>query len=291
MSKGEYVSGRGKASRRLDQYQEVFRSPMVGTFNIKTDTSLEQYRPAIIDKGGAHRYWLVRINDRYGWAIRWTGSKMKPTNWEVLTREPLPEEFKAGELDLQVLERWAPETIKEWAKGIDWFQTFPWSPRRADSGLVWGAVARAAGTMAGRTLLDIGCNYGYHTIAAARAGAIAIGYDKNPNVLRVARTINESIEMQDARFAREDPGGTFDLILYLSVHHQFDPAYAALRPKIEELAARARTMLFVELIVPPLAGKLDTAAIDGIAGGKVLENYKHSVRGYRRIYGIPGKAA
>lgn len=288
--KGTYAAGRGKASKRLAQYRDVFNCPMIGTFNIKTDLSLESAPPAFSTLGGAHRYWLVWIGDRYGWAIRWTGSRMKPTTWEVLSKTPLPDEYKSGELEIAICDRWAKDRVAAWASKIKWYQSFPWGPQRADSELVWRVIEREAGPLAGKTVLDIGCNFGFHAFAASKAGASVIGFDKNKNVLPVARTINEHIEMQDVRFIHQDPGGPFDFIFYLSVQHQWDPKYAALREMVAGLASRARGKLFLELIVPPLSKALLEEEVDFIVGGKILTSYKHAVRGIRKIYAIDGSA-
>jgi SAM-dependent methyltransferase len=290
---GHHVSGQGKASRRLAQYEEVFGCPMVGTFNVVTKDPITTAAPAFKTMGGHHQYWLVRLAERYyGWAIRWNGTGMGPNHIEILSRRPFPVELKKGELSVEVFEPWPKEKISAWANSMKWFQSFTWSPKRADSESVWRVIEGAAGfkpNWRSITVLDVGCNFGYFSFAAAKAGAEVVGFDKNSNVIGIARTINDHIEMQDVQFEAKDPGGTFDVILYLSVHHQRDKAYEKLAETIEALRRRARKMVFVELIVPPLEGTKTAEQIGAEVGGRLLLRYHHAIRAERNVYCVEGK--
>ena len=106
---------------------------------------------------------------------------------------------------------------------------------------------------------------------------------------RIHRTLPAT--SQDVDFVNLAPFNVtfFDVILYLSVHHQPDPSYANLEKKIKEYRKRARKHLFVELIMPPVFpqhGEFTEAEIDKIVGGEILVRYKHAVRGHRKIYWI-----
>ena len=60
------------------------------------------------------------------------------------------------------------EEIRDWAKDKYWFQSFPWSPQVADSRLVWDAINHE--NWGGKTVLDIGCHYGFHLLEPQRMG-------------------------------------------------------------------------------------------------------------------------
>jgi len=105
----------------------------------------------------------------------------------------------------------------------------------------------------------------------------------------MGKVICDNIIQQDVKFVREIPEGKFNTILYLSVHHQPDPNYKKLKQKIKQLKEKAKAHLFVELIMPPMFPKnnsLTEEQIDKIIGGKILDRYKHKVRGIRKIYWI-----
>lgn len=292
---GRHVPGLGKAHRHTADLAPYFGCPVRGTFNVATDAALDGFRPCIADAEHGRRFWLVRLNgEHYAWAYRWDGSGQAGRTWELVSKAPLPDALRDGALALEVLEPWAPRQVREWAaRQKYWFQSFPWSPQRADSALVWDALADRFG-WSGATVLDIGCHYGYHSFRASKAGARVIGYDRDSRPLEAARTINDYIESQDVRFTARDPGGDFDAILYLSVHHQGDPAYARLADCLQALRERARGKVFVELAVPAPEGGMTAATVDALvsdAGGRVLHTYEHRVRFTRRIYELDGLAA
>ena len=151
--------------------------------------------------------------------------------------------------------------------------------------MVWNTI-RDHALWGGRTVLDIGCANGAHCFLASKAGAQVVGFEPDVPAREKARFINDHIEMQDVAFVGTDPGGRFDVILYLSVHHQWDEGYSRLRERIQELRERARGALFVELIVPDLKQTRDPKWIDAQLGGETLLQYKHKVRRVRRIYKV-----
>lgn len=286
---GHYVTGCGKASRNMGVMENYFHCTMLGTFNMRADRSIETFRPCIADT--LRKFWLVKLNGQhYAWAYRWNGSGQPGNLLELVSRTPLPDSLKTGEIRIDVLEQWDKKTIDKWAADQYWFQSFPWGPKRSNSNLIWETV-RSRVKWSGKTVLDIGCNYGAHSFEASKAGARVIGFDKDSRPIETARIINDNIEMQDVAFTTTDPGGTFDVIFYFSVHHQFDRPYARLKETLLELQARANDAVFVELIVPDMDNTLTDGQIDKLVGGKVLHTYRHAVRGNRRIYQIEGRAS
>jgi hypothetical protein len=298
MIRGEYANGGGQFHTNMDQFKKIFNCPMIGSFNIKTAISIMDFPHSIYlpDKfnhrnaTGGIWFWLVKLNrEYYGWAIRWGGSKQKGTTWEIISKEPFPDSLK-GDIEIEVMERWSDERIKEWDRATYQFQTFPWSSQpRADSKFVWDMI-KDRGLWPGATVLDIGCNFGFHSQMAADAGAIVTGYDKNDKVLIQSRLINDHIKMNDCRFRDNFPVGIYDYIFYFSVHHQGDPFYETLSRKIHQLKGMARKKVFAEFIVPALKGPITEANIDALIGNHGILKYKHKVRANRKIYEIKGEA-
>ena len=285
---GVFVNGSGRAHSSSRNHVPVFNCLMVGTFNIRADFYINKFPPCrtYLDK----QYWLVRIEDiYYGWAMRWDGSKTKPKTLEILTRTTLPDSLKGGQsLKIEVLMDWDAKRIKEWASGISWFQSFPWSPQRSDSDKIWDAI-KDRGEWSGSTVLDIGCNYGRFSFHAANRGAKVIGVDRW-KVINVARTINDHIEMMDVDFRSDWGEEVFDYIFYFSVHHQIDPGYDKLAQTLEGLRKRTRKKLFLELISPPLRGEKSEADVNAMIDGEILTRYKHRVRCMRTLYALEGTA-
>jgi len=290
--KGRYVNGVGKAHKCCKLHKEIFNCIMHGTFNIRLETKqhIDYFTPSIVTKKSA--YWFVKIlkdgQEYFGWAVRDHKSRQIKTVLEVLTKRLLPNHLKEGILTIEILEKWDEGCIEEWASKMYWFQSFPFSPqKRADSKFVWDTINRI--NWERKSVLDIGSHYGYFSFEASKLGAKVIGFEPNKKSNKAAKTIRDKIIQQDINFVEEDPGGEFDVILYLSVHHQPDPIYENLEQKMYELKSRANQHLFVELILPPhfpKGGKMTDKEIDKIVGGEILATYKHKVRGTRRIYHI-----
>jgi SAM-dependent methyltransferase len=78
----------------------------------------------------------------------------------------------------------------------------------------------------GRTLLDIGCNWGRWTIAATRAGYRATGIDPSSKALAAAERVAADLGVE-ARYVRADarslpfPDGSFDAVFSFSVLQHF----------------------------------------------------------------------
>lgn len=288
---GKYVIGADHAHKCCDPHTEVFNCKMYGTFNVYLKHGrIDHFVPSIVTEKKS--YWFVKITRTsecwYGWAIRDHKSKQKFKTLEILTKERLPQVLTKGNFAVNIYEPWNREEIRIWAKDKYWFQSFPFSPKkRADSSFIWDTINVI--DWSGLSVLDIGCHYGYHSFKAAGEGAKVIGFEPNRKCLEMARTIQKHIWQEDVSFVQTMPlvPENFDVILYLSVHHQPDPEYAGLRKKINELKKMTIKHLFVELIMPPMfpSGRtLSEDEIDKIVGGKILARYKHNVRGYRKIY-------
>ena len=294
--KGKYVKGIGKANTRCKVHQAVFNTQVFGTFNVRvSNLILPKVYPAITLP--TKKYWFVRlIKDKivkYGWAIRDDNSKQRVNTLEILTKELIPDNFKEGVIDVDILKRWNKTQIQEWAKDKYWFQTFPFSPvKKADSTLVWDVIKDHA-NWSGKKILDYGCHYGYFSFEAAKQGAIVRGVDANRKAIKAARVIRDHIIQQDVIFSHISDktvyNKPFDIVFYLSVHHQIDPNYSQLKATIEKYKKMARECLFVELIMPSMFPKnksMTQAEIDKAVGGEILTTYKHKIRGLRRIYKV-----
>jgi predicted nicotinamide N-methyase len=290
---GTYLTGCGRAHEFMHTYdQKYFNCPLIGTFNVRLDQAFESFRPCIEHDAEVHRqFWLVRLGGRhYAWAVRWGGSRMPRNRIELVSKVPLPDYLKEDPFTVEVLEPLTPQELQTWiSEQTYWFQSFSWSPQRADSALIWETVQPYA-KWSGKTVLDIGCANGTHCFAASKAGAQVTGFEPDTPAREKGRFINDHIEMQDVPFVESDPGGVFDVIFYFSVHHQWDEPYEHLAEKITELRARARDALFVELIVPDLKRTRTAQWIDDQVDGQVLREYTHKVRKNRRIYHVKGAA-
>jgi len=297
--KGKYAKGAGVASGCCGQHTPVFNCKMCGTFNIQLRYGrINQFKPTLTNS--KNQYFLVKIIHKskayYGWAVRGHESRQPYPILEICTKKLLPESLKKEPFGVVILERWSEDQVKEWSEKQYWFQGFPFAAvQKADSLAVWNTINRQV-DWSGQTVLDIGCHTGYFAFKASQAGARVVGFEPDLKTLKRMRTIQEHIIMSDVKLVKEDPGKTFDTILYLSVHHQPDPTYENLEDKIKELVSRTRKHLFVELIIPPLYPKrLDMTEKDlnrivlnpaGSTYQQTLLTYRHKVRGTRRIYRI-----
>lgn len=283
--KGYYSNGAGLAHNSNDSYIERFGMPMFGTFNLEVGNApdIHSFKPCF-QKSDCVFYLIRLVKDGaevYGYVTKPRTSGQRNALYEIISKKLIPDNFKKGWLEYEILERWSDEDIKNWAKDKYWFQSFPWSPQVADSRLVWDAINHE--NWGGKTVLDIGCHYGFHLFRASENGAICRGVDTNSETIKTAKVINDHIEMRNVTFSTKDDGGHYDYIFYLSVHHQIDPDYSFLQSTLFDYKKRCKK-LFVELIRPPMfgAGK----DIDALVGGKKLLTYKHKVRGERTVYEI-----
>ena len=101
----------------------------------------------------------------------------------------------------------------------------------------------------GELLLDIGCNWGRWTIAAAQRGYRPIGIDPSFEAIVAARRIARQLGVDDARYvvadARKLPfaDGTFDVVFSYGVLQHFSKSDVALSVARHPPRARARRLL------------------------------------------------
>ena len=288
---GEYVNGEGSASKCAD-HAETFGCPMFGTFNVKcADPFPEDASASRVNNIG--RFYLVRLAEKhYGYAFKWDGSRIPPNTIEVFSKALLADHLKNGNpFAVEILSPMFPDERNKWIADQHWFQSFPWGPQRADSGLVWDTINQ--GQWSGATVLDIGTHFGYFAFLAAKAGARVHGIDKAP-CLKAARVVNDQIEMCDVTFSDSVRGwgeNVVDYILYLSVHHQIDPEYDALIDTAIGLQARAKRAVYIELIDPPLEGPQISVESLLPDAEVLLRRYHHNVRKTRTILKLEGHAS
>ncbi len=286
-----YTTGANHAHTCCKQHDSVFNCRMFGTMNFKlNDANILSFSPSITTS--TSNYWFIQLEKNgiinYAWAIRNHTSSLPKTRIEVISKNMLPELYKTGDVSITIFEKWDNAKIEKWAKSQYWFQTFNFTPdKKADSEYIWNKINVI--NWSSNTILDIGCHYGFFSFKASECGASVTGFEPNKKSIDNARIIQKNIIHQDVNFVSKDPGRNYDIILYLSVHHQSDPNYSNLKEKINELKNRINKHLFVELILPPTFPKdssLSCSDIDNIVGGKILDTYKHRVRGVRRIYHV-----
>jgi 2-polyprenyl-3-methyl-5-hydroxy-6-metoxy-1,4-benzoquinol methylase len=294
---GKYVQGIGKASKvaktaeRSSLLKSLFGCPLIGTFNIETSEDIIGIKPTL--EKDIHRFTFLKIglpsgDYRYGWSYQFEGSRQKGNILEVYTKNALPEEYKKQPLTLNFYSKWSKEKILEWQKGKYWFQGFDWLPiQKADSRLLWSYMEHE--NYAQKQVLDYGSHYGYFAFQASKQGAIVEAIDANNFHIEMAKTINEHIEQQDILFRKGEtlPEGNYDYIFELSVYHWIDEYYTHIAQHLEELKKRCK-VLYLELINPPLKGKLSQHEVDAIVGGQKLLHYKHKVRRMRTLYRVEG---
>jgi hypothetical protein len=275
----------------------MFACPMQATFNVAADGDINAYQPARIgdmtwpnEQPHLCWFWLLRLpGDLRAWAMRWQGTGLPGNRLEIISKRRLPDSLRDGEFEIGVCEPWTDDAIAAWAASTYQWQGFDWCPtKRADSARVWHAIEPRV-QWSGADLLDIGSHYGYHAYQASRAGAYVRAVEPDDETRENAQIINDHIERADVEFLASDPGGAFDVILYLSVQHQHDPGYERLAETVAALKARARQAVFVEVILPPMFGAgLSESQVDAMVGGDVLDTYQHKVRGVRRLYRVKG---
>jgi SAM-dependent methyltransferase len=105
--------------------------------------------------------------------------------------------------------------------------------------------------LTGRSLLDVGTNYGVFPAAAVERGAArAVGLEPSIRHFEVARRIAElngdRWEVRPTRAEDLEPDERFDVVLFLAVlHHVLDPVEA-----VRRLVAVCRETLVVEFCLP-----------------------------------------
>jgi len=105
--------------------------------------------------------------------------------------------------------------------------------------------------LTGKTVLDVGCNYGFFLQEAIRRGAKrAVGVEANPDSYRIASTLatlwDGKIEIHQGLLEEVELKETFDLVIFLNViHHVTDPV-----PVVKKLASLCHSTLILEFRQP-----------------------------------------
>lgn len=178
-----------------------------------------------------------------------------------------------------------------------WYQSFPWREGIVDSQTMWNEIIRLGHIdFTGKTILDIGSNLGYNCFRMVKSGAkFVVGIEKNKTYYDASVAIAQKVEKishDKLRFIHQElfksyktpvPEG-FDMILYMSVHHQLDPDYNILESVIADLKTKTHELI-IELILPPRFGQSKTEEqIDQIISGHILRTYPSRSRGVRRVW-------
>lgn len=107
-----------------------------------------------------------------------------------------------------------------------WFRD--WHPWRWSLDLP--VLEQATGSLQGKSLLDVGCQDGWYSFQAAKAGADALGIDLREEAIRRANLLRHHYMLENPRFVQgnvEDAGtlqGSFDVVLnYGLLYHLADP--------------------------------------------------------------------
>ncbi len=314
--KGPYSSGHGKAHEsiesqpRQDMIASCLGGNMIGTFNVTVDRG--EFCKIVHGLKGKKGYWYYKNviipvtyylcyvthksgESRAAWALYWRPlpkefKRIEKYSMELISRSPIPDKFKDGSvLTVSVYDTWSKQEVDSWWPGAlkRWFQSYDWGPQRADDLLVWNTMYKWVDWRKA-TVLDVGCNTGWYSFAAAQHGASVYGYDTNPTFIDICKKIAGHIEYKDVSFGLSDPGGNFKAIFYLSVHHYVDPDYSKLGKTIEAYKKRCRH-LFVELLSPPPGyPTVSRQDITAKVGGTEMLTYEHEVRGTRTVWRVDG---
>ena len=315
-ARAAHTKGAGHASNvfatdhRKCFMREVFGCPMVGTFNIQTPKDfresvrrMEPHHSATEPvNGSTWKFFLCEVQkgsiNKPAWIIKWNGPSKKKdgAKLELISREPLPKQFREGYFNITVFDKWSADKVQQWmpkagtGKTFKWFQAFPWAKRAdgkklANSTQVWNTIQKEIPSWELKSVLDFGCHTGFYSFEAAKHGAVVTAYDKDKRVLSVARTIARHIESQDINIIETDSDKTYDVIFFMSVLHQYDPKYIKLQETIERFMQRCNH-LFLELIVAGVPGIASERFVDSVVQQDAIMRYTHNVRGVRKLWHI-----
>lgn len=158
--------------------------------------------------------------------------------------------------------------------------------------------------LAGRSVLDIGCNAGFYALEMARRGASRVlAVDADPRYLAQARLAAEvtgaaAIEFrQMSVYEMGDLGEQFDLILFMGVFYHLRHPLLALDLIRRHALAPGGQMLFQTMLrgtqevaeVPPDAG-FDDHGMFGHAGAPLAWFIEHAYAGDPSNWFVPNRA-
>ena len=146
------------------------------------------------------------------------------------------------------------EEYREWAKGLDWYQTHNLSCGYRTPGTYNPAARdRVLGSynFEGKSILDIGCNSGYYSFFVSSKGAArVVGVDIDSDRLDQAKTIKANEGFDNVDFCQVPVTnirslGQFDIVLCIAVLTEFERVAKALYEIKHIFSERA----FLELAV------------------------------------------
>lgn len=153
---------------------------------------------------------------------------------------------------------WSRDEIARWIGGQDWYQTIP-----VRDGLVTPGKTRSDQRLrllppldlAGRSLLDVGCNSGMYCFEAARRGASrVVGIDVDRRRLDQARTLAAilglDVELHQMDLAAAPALGRFDVVFCFAVLTEIGDLLGSLAA----LARLTGGRLYLELAVTDAGG-------------------------------------
>lgn len=151
-------------------------------------------------------------------------------------------------------------------------------------------------SLAGESLLDVGCCYGYFGYEAKRRGAgrvmgVELDRDRFRQAAKLQRVYRDQIELRNADFLEVLAGESFDHVLLLNViHHLKEPA-GALRALARSVRKRCviefptfADKRFAKSLPPLLPRLLNRLPLTGVALLESMDQtYVFSTEGIRRI--------
>jgi SAM-dependent methyltransferase len=156
-------------------------------------------------------------------------------------------------------ETWNDAQLKDWIARQRWYQSIPIRNGIVTPGSV-DSVTRLRDldlpSLAGKSVLDVGCNAGMYSFECERLGASrVVGVDIEEYSLRQAsilkRVIGSRVEFRRMPLDRVRELGTFDVVLCIAVLHEVPDILTALHT----LKAMAKELLYLEVSLwKPIVG-------------------------------------
>lgn len=303
---GEVIDGCGRATPAMarSKMQTVFRQHLhetivPGTFNVRTECEVVFGKPhCVVGDRMFYRMTILKPRRINVWLYRNRTSKMPPRVLELISRENLKSYLGAKTGSVVTIEYnvpWLRSEIAEFAKQYKWFHSFDFLPpelQRADSSLQLESMRIP--NVWDLTVLDVGGHTGYFSVEFWKRGARPTLLEKDKHVVARAHTILKRIVPADVELIRADIQTyeipkNYDIVLYMSVHHQFDPTYAELEPMLRKLAEKVDKMFYFEEIIPFKDSLVTVEQVTRMLKRlywrvKLLVSYEHKIRGTRHIW-------
>jgi tetratricopeptide (TPR) repeat protein/SAM-dependent methyltransferase len=102
---------------------------------------------------------------------------------------------------------------------------------------------------AGRRVLDLGCNTGFLTLAAAETADICLGIDHEPALIEIAEVVRDFAGLANASFVSADAAqwattDVYDVVIAAAVHGWFDLPFGEFAHRLADLTAPGGAILF-----------------------------------------------